>query len=42
MKTLAALEEESHGDKLLDAVRKLAGAISNMLNTAQLGSSESR
>ena len=39
---LAALEEESDGDKLLDAARKLAGAMSNMLNTAQPGSSEPR
>lgn len=38
---LAALEEdESDGDKLLDAARRLAGAFSELLKAAQPGSQE--
>ncbi len=43
VKMLAALEEEeSDGDKLLDAARRLAGAISDMLTAAEPGTQEVR
>ena len=40
MQMLAALqEEESDGDRLMEAARKLAGAFSDLLSTVQPGSS---
>jgi len=40
---LAALEEEeSNGDQLMDAARRLANAFSDLLSAAELGSSEVR
>lgn len=41
IRLLAALQEDqSDGDKLLDAARKLASAFSDLLNAAQPGSKE--
>ena len=41
VRLLAALQDDqSDGDKLLDAARKLASAFSDLLNAAQPGSQE--